>query len=80
MEEAVKNASGGIAEFFKQRPYLLIVFAIMSVVLCCALSQLLLGFSKHCNLSLNRYYIRKRFEKQKMMQQAIHQNKLLRDQ
>jgi len=68
-----ENASFGakVNAWIKARPYFLVSLAISSVVICCFLSQLLLKFSKQCNLSLNRYYIRKRFEKQKMMTTTI---------
>ena len=60
-----ESASFGqkVNAWIKARPYFLISIAISSVVGCCFLSQILLKFSKQCNLSLNRYYIRKRFEK-----------------
>jgi len=52
-----------VNSWYRKRPYLLMIVAILSVTICCGLSQYLLRFSKHCNLSLNKYYIRKRYEK-----------------
>lgn len=68
----------GMAHWLQERPYLLIILAIANVVGCCFCSQILLRFSKQCNLELNRYYIKKRFEKQKMMTNTIQQTRLLR--
>ena len=70
----------GMAHWLQERPYLLIILAIANVVGCCFCSQILLRFSKQCNLELNRYYIKKRFEKQKMMTNTIQQTRLLRQQ
>ena len=69
---------GRVGAWIRSRPYFLVSLAVLSVVGCCFMSQLLLKFSKQCNLSLNRYYIRKRFEKQKMMTNTIQQTQLLR--
>ena len=60
-----------LSKWLQDRPYLVVILAVASVIGCCFCSQILLRFSKQCNLSLNRYYIRKRFEKQKMMQNTI---------
>ena len=67
-----------LAKWLQDRPYLLIILAVATVVGCCFCSQILLRFSKQCNLSLNRYYIRKRFEKQKMMTNTINQTRQMR--
>lgn len=69
-----------MGHWMQERPYLLIVLAIVNVLGCCFCSQILLRFSKQCNLELNRYYIKKRFEKQKMMTNTIQQTRMLRQQ
>ena len=62
-EMMVTQEESGMAHWLQERPYLLIILAIANVVGCCFCSQILLRFSKQCNLELNRYYIKKRFEK-----------------
>ena len=68
-----------MAKWLQDRPYLLIILALANVIGCCFCSQILLRFSKQCNLELNRYYIKKRFEKQKMMTTTIQQTQMLRN-
>ena len=67
-----------MSKWLGERPYLLIILAVANVVGCCFCSQILLRFSKQCNLELNRYYIRKRFEKQKMMTDTIQRTRQMR--
>ena len=77
-KEMMVTEESGMAHWLQERPYLLIILAIANVVGCCFCSQILLRFSKQCNLELNRYYIKKRFEKQKMMTNTFQQTRLLR--
>lgn len=58
-------------DFLQGRPYILITIAVTSVTSFCFCSQILLRFSKISNLTLNRYYSRKRFDKQKLMTNTI---------
>lgn len=67
-----------MAKWLSERPYLLIILAIASVIGCCFFAQVFLRYSKQCNLSLNRYYIRKRFQKQRMMTETIYESRKLR--
>lgn len=62
-----------IGEWIKNRPILLVIAAILSVTFCCFVSQLLARYSKMSNIELNKYYLRKRFEKQKMMVSSLTQ-------
>ena len=64
--------------FLQGRPYLIIVISVASVTTFCFCSQVLLRYSKISNLQLNRYYSRKRFDKQKMLTNTILQSKQMR--
>ena len=46
------------------RPFILFLVAFVSVVACCMFSQQLVNCAKQSNLALNKFYVRKRFEKQ----------------
>ena len=66
------------ANFLQGHPYLIIVISVASVTTFCFCSQVLLRYSKISNLQLNRYYSRKRFDKQKMLTNTIIQSKQMR--
>jgi uncharacterized membrane protein len=75
--DAVTNTAQDIqdkvGEWVKNRPFLMVIASVLTVAGCCVVSQVLARYSKMCNIELNKYYLKKRYEKQKMMQQSIHQ-------
>ena len=77
-EESKQIISFHPARYFQGRPYLIVTISVCSVTSFCFCSQVLLRYSKISNLSLNRYYSRKRFDKQKMMTNIILQSKQMR--
>ena len=60
-----------IGEWVKERPVLLVIAAFLSVGGCCYAGQILARYSKTSNIELNKFYLKKRFEKQKTMQNSI---------
>jgi hypothetical protein len=70
---AASKIQDQIGEWVKNRPILLVIAAMLSVSGCCFVSQLLARYSKMSNIELNKYYLRKRFEKQKMMVSSLTQ-------
>ncbi len=50
---------------------LLMIAAFLSVGGCCYVGQILARYSKTSNIELNKFYLKKRFEKQKTMQNSI---------
>ena len=50
---------------------LLMIAAFLSVGGCCYVGQILARYSKTSNIELNKIYLKKRFEKQKTMQNSI---------
>ena len=47
------------------------IAAFLSVGGCCYIGQILARYSKTSNIELNKFYLKKRFEKQKTMQNSI---------
>ena len=47
------------------------IAAFLSVGGCCYVGQILARYSKTSNIELNKFYLKKRFEKQKTMQNSI---------
>ena len=57
--------------WLEEKPSLLFIFGFFSVGGVCLLSQILVRFSKQSNISLNKYYKRRRSEKQKQMETML---------
>ena len=79
-EGAPDDEISGIADvwnaataWLSESPLVLIIASFMSVAGCCVCAQVLLASSKESTITLNRYYIKKNFEKQKMMTNSIQQ-------
>ena len=49
--------------WLKERPMLLMIAAFLSVGGCCYVGQILARYSKTSNIELNKFYLKKRFEK-----------------
>lgn len=47
------------------------IFAVVSVVVCCAFSQCMVRMSKNCKLELNAYYHKKRMIKNLEIQKMV---------
>ncbi len=60
-------------EFIAQKTIVVFLLSILSVGICCLLSQCLVRFSKGYKVHLNKYYSKKRYEKAKMIQQYLNQ-------
>ena len=63
----------------QHRPYIIVILAVSSIIACCFCSQFLLRHSKQSNLSLNRYYLRKKYEKQRMIIGTIQESHKIRN-
>ena len=70
-EQATESFNNKLGEWIKDRPVLLFIAAVCSVSGCCYFSQVLARYSKTCNIELNKYYLKRRFEKQRTMQTTI---------
>ena len=53
--------------------------ALLTVTVCCLVSQCLVRLSKNYNLQLNKYYSKKRYEKAKMIQNYLNQEEQLKN-
>eukprot|EP00347_Sterkiella_histriomuscorum_P013731 403363583 len=65
-------------DFIQRKPVLIFLGALFTVLICCLFSQCLVRVSKNYNLTLNKYYSKKRYEKAKMIQQYLDRDELVK--
>ncbi|CDW76734.1 UNKNOWN [Stylonychia lemnae] len=59
-------------EFIQQKPVLVFLGSLFTVLICCIFSQCLVRISKNYNLSLQKYYSKKKYEKAKLIQRYLN--------
>jgi hypothetical protein len=71
-DEGLIHMASDFENFVKQKPVLIFLGSLITVLLCCVISQCMIRIAKTYRLHLNRYHSRKRYEKARLIQHYLN--------